>query len=68
MKSFSICIVQIGPLGLYCGNFQLNCYIHDEDAVLFTPNDIKIALRDPTNTSREIFDLFVLDPEMNRSP
>jgi len=56
VKSFSICIVQIGPLGLCCGTIQLNRYIHDEDAVLFTPNDVKIALWDPTNTSRAIFD------------
>ncbi len=63
-----MCIVQICPLALYCGTVQLNRYIHDEDEALFTPNDVKIALRDPTNTSHEIFDLFVLDPEMKRSP
>ena len=68
MKSFSICIVHIGPLGLYCGTLQLSRYIYDEEALLFAPKDVKIALRDQTNTSGAILDQFVFNPEMKRSP
>ena len=34
-KSFSICIVQMSPLGLYCGTVQLSRYIYDEEAQIW---------------------------------